>query len=430
MENHISQSTPFKPKSLVFVMVCIYIFLFIERPWESISFLNGVPVERAFAIVLIVMAILKNKFRTVTSPTNVWVYGLLALHFVLAPFAFMPGAAVDQGVEYAKMVVLYILILAVVDNDEELNIIAKVYVFSMIFYVTHSLWEYSNGRYVWRMGIMRMVGVDKTFSDPNSFGASILLSLPFAYALLRSAQTTLYRLIYCTYFVVAIICVVLTGSRSAFIGVVFVLLLWGLMRQGKRKYFVIASVLISLCVVWSVMPTDKQDRIRTLWDKDAGPAAAHESAEGRWLGLLAGWKMFTQVPLTGVGAGGKNFIGYRMAHHIDKAGEESPLQAHNLYGEVLAEFGIWGAVFLTGLIVSTIRCCSTAKKRLASLNETTSFLYLFANGILLGLLLLLLLGLVGHNFYRPLWLWLAAWAGCLVRLTSKDTNYITCKHSL
>jgi hypothetical protein len=31
-----------------------------------------------------------------------------------------------------------------------------------------------------------------------------------------------------------------------------------------------------------------------------------------------------------------------------------------------------------------------------------------------SLLLLLLLGLAGHNFYRGLWLWMAAWSGSLV----------------
>ena len=48
----------------------------------------------------------------------------------------------------------------------------------------HSVWEYKNGRHVFRMGISRLVGVDKTLGDPNSFGASIVYSLPFLELLL------------------------------------------------------------------------------------------------------------------------------------------------------------------------------------------------------------------------------------------------------
>ena len=407
-----------KSTTAVLLMVCFYIFLFIERPWESIRHLQNVPIERVYAIAMIVMAIMHGRFKVIYSPVNKWVYGLLAMHFVLAPFAFTPSNAVDQGIEYAKVVILYLLMLSVVDDEETLKILIKAFIFSMIFYCLHSLWEYNNGRYVHRMGISRMVGVDSTFSDPNAFGASVVLSLPFVYALLREEASRWLRKIYYGYYAIAVNCIVLTGSRSAFVGLMVLVVLWVLSQKGIRKLKILAAVLPIVFLVWTYMPLEKQNRIRTLWDPESGPANAQESAEGRLEGFKVSWKMFKQVPFTGVGAGGKNFIGYRMAHNIDEEGHEMPLQAHNLYGEVLAEFGVLGACLLSGLVFSIFRCCFVVRRELGELGMVDAFSYNLANAIIAALILLLFLGLGGHNFYRPMWLWLAAWTGALFNIVN------------
>ena len=408
-----------RPISVVLVMVCIYIFLFIERPWESIRYLQGLPIERIYAIIMIIVAFMCDRFKIISSPTNKWVYGLLLLHFFLAPFAFNTGAAVDQGIEYAKMVVLYVLMLSVVDDEESLNVVVMAFVFSMMIYVMHSLWEYHNGRMFWRMGISRMIGVDSTYNDPNSFGASVVLSLPFVYTLFRYEMRSWLRKSYCGYFVLAVLCVVLTGSRSASIALVFLLILWSMMQKGKKKLYILALVFLSLSVVWFNMPAEKKVRIRSIWDENAGPANAHESTEGRIYGFEAGWKMFKHAPFTGVGAGGKNFIGYRMAYL-----NGIPEQAHNLFGEVLGEFGVGGILLFIGLVVLIVRCCLNARSLLFQMGNVEVFSYSLAGAIIVSVVLLLLLGLAGHNFYRPMWLWLAAWAGSLMRLTSVKTSVV------
>jgi len=409
-----------KPLSVVLVMVCIYIFLFIERPWESVRYLQGVPIERPFALIMIVLAFLNGRLRIISSPTNKWVYGLLLLHFLLSPFAFKPEFAFDQGIEYAKMVLLYLLILALSDDERCLKLIVKAYVFSMMFYVAHSLWEYHNGRHDFKMGITRMLGVDSTFNDPNAFGASVVLSLPIVYALFRSEPNKMVRNAFKVYALLAVICIVLTGSRSCFITMTFLLLVYGVVQKGKRKFIVGMVSLIALGTLWVFMPDQKQERIRTLWDEDAGTVGAHSSAQGRLVGWQVSWKMFKREPITGVGAGGRNFIGYRMVNRMDEAGHESPHESHFLYGEVLAELGIGGALLFIGFVATTLGCCVQARKYLQLADATNNFSYYLSGAIIVTLMLLLLLGFSGHNFYRPLWLWLAAWAGALINLTRQQ----------
>lgn len=409
-----------KSRNAALIFLCLYIFLVIERPWESIRFLQGIPIEKAFAIIMIFAAILTGKFKVESSPTNKWVYGLLGLHFVLAPFAFEPEFAFDQAIEYAKMVVVYLLMLSVCDDERSLKTVIRVFVLSTLVYMGHSLWEYHNGRHEWRMGIARMIGVGEFLSDPNAFGATIVLSFPFTYALLRIETNTFLRMMCYGYLALGTVCVVLTGSRSASLAFVVAFLVWGLAQQGKRRLLTFGTVVLAMWAIWTYMPEGKQERIRTLWDADAGPANAYLSAEGRMAGWKSSWEMFKRNPLTGVGAGGKNFVGYRIAHEIDKIDEQRMEQSHILYGEILAEHGIFGGILFTGFVLSIARSTIKVRQINAKGEKRADITFSLSGAIFVSLILLLFLGLAGHNFYRPLWLWLAAWSGSLLKIVEQN----------
>ena len=405
----------------IFILVCLYIFLYIVRPWETISFLQGYRVERWYALVMIFVSFLSKEMRLKNVPLNFWVLGILTIHFLLAPFAFIPESAVDQGVEYFKLVVLFFLMIAVVEDEIRLKLLLKAYLFSTMLYSIHSLIEYFNGRHQYRMGISRMVGSD--YSDPNSFGATLILSLPIAYVLLKSENIKFHKILIYLYFFIVVTCVVLTGSRSAFLGLFLLFIIGVFFQYPKRKLFSLIMILLTMSAVWTVMPDEKQNRVRTLWDESAGPENAQMSAHGRIAGFIISWRMFKENIWTGVGAGGDNFIGYRMAHSLDDEGHESATQPHNLYGQVLSSFGVFGFLLFIGFVFSVYKSCDFARKRFLKI----SFKHSLAGALIVTLFMLLFLGMGGHNFYRPLWLWIAAWSSSLYFLAKKNTNIITNK---
>lgn len=417
-----------KPITVTLAMVCMYIFLLTERPWESFNFLHGVPIERPYAIIMIIVALISSQFRVMNAPTSKWIYLLLILHIAMIQFSFEPASATDQTIEYAKKVLLFVLMLGVAKDEVSLKVLIHAFLLSMLFYMTHSLWEFYNGRHVWRMGISRMIGVDSTHNNPNAFGASVVLSLPFVYALLKSEISPVMRKVFYGYCVLAVLCIVATGSRSAFAAFVLLLMLWGAAQKGWKRVSMFLVVFMTLAAIWFAMPAEKQGRIRTLWNKDSGPSNAYESAQGRLVGWKVSWEMFKQKPLTGVGAGGDNFIGYRLANNIDDlvGSDPSPTQSHILYGQVLAELGIPGALLFTGLVLSILQSCRRTRKRLKAWHgRENNFLCVLATAIISSLILLLFLGLAGHNFYRDLWLWLAAWSGSLLIISAKITETTT-----
>lgn len=414
--------SPDRSYPLPFVMLCTYVSLVIWRPWESISYLSGIPVERSFAVLMILVCLSSGKFVIVSSPLNKYVYGLLILHFLLIPFSFNGDATWYESIEYLKVIIVYLLILSVIEGKDNLRVFVQVLVLATLLYSIHSLWEFNNGKYVWRMGIKRMVGASDTYGGPNAFGGTLVLGMPFAYALLRTEISSSFRKLYYLYYAVAVVCIVLTGSRSAMIAFVFLIGLWVFSQSGWKKILYFLFAILMLVTTWHLMPAEKQERIQTLWDEDAGPANAHASTDGRRLGWLASWEMFKKSPLTGVGPGGGNFAEYRETY-LDGIYE----QAHNLLGQVLAGLGIGGFFLFLGLIVSLWRTTSKAKKLIVLMEReklSSNFLLSLSQSIFACLLLLLLLGLAGHNFYRPHWLWLAGLSGLLLQyVTSSQKQY-------
>lgn len=409
-------SPPFKQRSFLLFVLCGYIFLLADRPWESIAYLNGFPFQMIYAVFMILVAIFSGRLVIRSARTNFWVSGLLIIHFIFAPFAFSPSLAVEQGVEYAKAVLVYFLMIATVDDETDLKILLDAFALSMVVYIVHSIWEFLNGRYVYRMDMIRMVGVGNLYSDPNAFGASLILSVPIVYALARSGGIIYWRrcLYYGYIFGLVPVCIILTGSRSAFIALLCCVII-GIfsLKRGKRLFVIMFAVFVVLGT-WQFIPVDKRERIRTLWDDEAGPKNAHESAEGRIEGFLISMEMFKQKPFTGVGAGGENYIRYRVAMGY------SPFQAHNLYGEVLSEFGIFGALLLLGLTWTTWRGGALVKKKYRDNTFSSSFASTTAGAVMLSLFLLLVIGLGGHTFYRPFWLYLAAWSSLLFKLAQPE----------
>src|SRR5262249_21378381 len=99
---------------------------------------------------------------------------------VLLAWAASPWA--DNGAIAVKnytFVLVFALILATcVRGERQLDLVLLGFLVVMALYMTHSVWEYRNGRHVFRMGIVRLVGVDSSLGDPNSFGNSIVYALP------------------------------------------------------------------------------------------------------------------------------------------------------------------------------------------------------------------------------------------------------------
>lgn len=369
-----------------------YLFLFIHRPFEIWPWLGELRIERVYMLGLLAAWLVAPK-RWLPNWLHV-AYAGLACAFTLAWFA-SPWAEHGQIVveNWFKVLVFYVILVTTVFDERGLKRIVTGFLAVMTLYLLHSLREYLGGRYTYRMGIARMIGVDQSLGDPNSFGASIVFALPFVTAFWRAGiGGRIGKTMVLGYVALSLLCVLLTGSRSSLLGVILWFTL--LILQSRRRGLFLIVFLLTAPLVFLALPESLQTRFETIIDPSVGPANAQESGQGRILGLLTGLELWSANPLTGVGPGA-----WRPA-------TGSTIESHNLYGQLLGETGSLGALMFLAMLLAyggNIRRIRRICQAIPAWRN--DFLGQVASSVATALLLLLFLGNFGHNLFRFSWLW-------------------------
>ncbi|MCS6852609.1 MAG: O-antigen ligase family protein [Gemmataceae bacterium] len=378
-----------------------YMFLYIHRPFELWPVLASVRLELVYMLVTgTLWAVLARKHWLSHSLHLAYLafLGVVLICWLASPWM---GQAVDKVDRFVKSFAMYLLIVTLIHDAATLRRVVLAMLGITAVYMLHSLWEFHHGRFVFRMGIPRLIGVDSTLSDPNSFGAGVVYSLPFLLPFARRDASWMLKLFLVGYVLLALVCIGLTGSRSSLVGLaVFVLLLiW----YSAYRWRLLVLTLVIAPVFFLLLPSALQKRFETIIDPSAGPANAQASARSRLEGLLIGLELFSRYPLTGCGPG------------VWRKASGSPLEPHNLYGQVLGELGLPGALAL-GLLVGLYAVHVRRLRRLYAdvPQRRHHFLHQMTLALWMVLILLLFMGNFSHNLFRHTWIW----SGALLVVTS------------
>jgi hypothetical protein len=370
-----------------------YMFLFIDRPFEVWPALGDWHVERAYMIVCLLAWFVYPNKRWMANPLHLSFAGLAVA--ILLSWGMSPWSAAGQPrvEDWFKILVFYGLLITTVHDERGLKTIVVGFLTVMALYLLHSFKEYLGGRHTYRMGIARMIGVDETLGDPNSFGASIVYTLPFVAAFWKAKLFGKWgKAALGSYFLLSVLCILLTGSRSSFVG----LGVWciGMVMMTRRRWLMIPALFAAAPMAFVALPESLQTRFETIINPDAGPANAKTSGEGRIEGLIKGFELWGQFPLTGAGPGA-----WRPA-------TKSTIESHSLPGQLVGETGAIGLIAFVAMLGAfawnLYRIRVLTKQNPQWEND---FTVLTAKAVGIGVLLLLFMGLFGHNLFRYSWLW-------------------------
>jgi hypothetical protein len=372
-----------------------YVYLCIHRPFEIWPALGDLRIELVYFTVLTLgWCVAAKQIRGMALLAGVCAMGgAFYFSWLCSPWA-------DNAEEIVKnytLVLLFTLMIATCVRDERsLYMLITAFLVVMTLYMLHSVWEYRNGRHTFRMSIARMVGVDKSLGDPNSFGASIVYSLPFLAFFWHYWPSKIRRIGLGMYLLLSVGCILLTGSRSSLLGVG----VWGLLllMQTRHKIVILAGLAILAASSWFVLPESLQNRFETIVDPSVGPANAQESSQGRIEGFFIGMKLWSDYPLTGVGP-----AAWRPA-------SGSKIESHNLYGQLVGELGTMGLVAFT-FLVSALLWNSRKLRRITDPvrgDVPNRNLHQLSRAITASTLLLFCMGMFGHNLLRYNWAWYCA----------------------
>lgn len=369
-----------------------YMFLFVHRPFEVWPWLGEYHIERAYIILAAVCWLLYPGKRIQPTRLDFGIAGFCVA--VLVAFLLSPWADKGQQVveDFFKVVVFYGLVSTALNRPEQLRKLTLGFLIVMTLYMLHSLWEFRNGRHTFRMGIPRLIGIDTTLGDPNSFGASIVYALPMARLFWQTHANRWMRMFLVGYVAMSAVCIGLTGSRSSLLGLIAWTLLVIWQTQHRLRYLFLAGILAVAGFV--ALPGDLQTRFETMIDPSVGPESARASGQGRLDGLIKGFDLLQKFPISGCGPG------------VWRLATGSTIESHSLYGQLMGELGGVGILAFGLMLTLLITQIVHVRRRSRSMQSSEGqFIFHLTGAIGTAVCLLLLEGLFGHNLLRFNWLW-------------------------
>jgi O-antigen ligase len=370
-----------------------YMFLFIHRPFEIWPFLGDFHFERLYMLGALAALVVHPDKRWLPNRQHLAYFAFVTavlFCWLCSPWADKGQQAVE---DYLKLIVFYVMIVLVVHDEKSLKLVALAFLGVMFVYMMHSLKEYVGGRHVFRMGIDRMIGVDTTLGDPNSFGATIVYALPFVVPFWVCRPTLMMRGFLVSYVGLSAICIGLTGSRSSLLGMVICGMV--MVARSRRRYLWGALGLVAAPVAFLALPESLQLRFETIINPEVGPVSAQVSGDGRIEGILKGIELWQANPLSGVGPG------------VWRQATKSKIESHNLFGQLIGETGTLGAVTFLAILLCLFLNLRAIRKMYLAHPEWTSpdFPRELGRAVALAVFLMLFEGNFGHNLFRYNWLW-------------------------
>ena len=389
-----------------FLGLMVLMVIHFAQPAELVPVLAPFRIELVYAVLLLA-AFTFHRLSTSSTPLlsdRILVAALifLASAVLSVPFAIWRGGALDSTLELAKLIALLFLITGLIDNNKKLNSLLWLQVVLLVWFAGSGLYAFLHGQFYALGNLERAEGVNSLAGGPNQLAGVLLSLLPFAAALFRCNRRIVVRflLIACLIFAVAVM--VFTGSRIAILGLATLAIYY--VATSRHKFFNFALSLVLASIIWVSMPSIYQQRYLTLMNYASG-GKLDDSNAYRLQIWQAGWKIFIDHPMLGVGTGQ-----FSTAFGLIYSGKEHGawMNPHNLLIQVTCELGLVGLVTFLYFITQIVRAIRDVLRTKS--NAPLDLNYEIAIACNVMFVATIIISLVSHSLYRPYWYLLAGFA--------------------
>ena len=328
---------------------------------------------------------------------------LVGVCCLTVPFAIWKLGALNATIELAKLVTLLFFLRCLTDTDDRLRKVVWFLVALLTWYSGSSFVAYLKGDYVFAQGIDRAFGLTSVVGDANALAGMIIALLPFLLVAFRITQRVLPRLILILIFLLALPSLAVTGSRTGSLGLLVLLMYY--VARSRRKVANLAASVVLASILWLTLPAQYQNRYLTTL-RFAQGSQLDESNQLRIRLWEAGWRMFLDHPILGVGAGQ-----FSTAYGVVYAGHPhvSWMNSHNLLIQVGSEGGVVGLLAF-GYFLFQITKINRSILRLKG-QSPYQLNYRVAIACEACLVAIFVISVFGHTLYHAYWYLLGGLVG-------------------
>jgi len=397
-------------RNAAFVLFCAFLLSYFLHIAARVSVLGIIHIDvllaaaTALAIVLAPPAPRGREERGLSpwqrmDPVAIRLWVLVGYIFVTLPFVEWPGSVLHNLEPFAKSLCFFFFVVATVDTVRKLKILLGVYVFTQAFRALEPLVLHLKSGYWgghtnignWEM-MDRLGGSPSDIINANGLAFVIILTLPMLHFLVRP-DTLLRRLIWGTIAAAMCYALVLSASRSGFLGFVFLCLfvIW----RSKHRAALLAVAVVGGMIALSLMTGLQKGRYLSIVSNNApGATTAHERIEN----TLSDFRVSLRRPLFGHGLGTSAEANAHFGNNY--------LLSHDLYTETAEELGYVGLALLLALIWSFIRACQIARQVTTAVgadDERLKFLRSVAGSLVIVVAVDLFFSFAAFGLSEPYW---------------------------
>jgi O-antigen ligase len=293
------------------------------------------------------------------------VYGLVGFAAML--YAVDTSRTLLALENYIKDIIITVLIIILLRRTATFRVAIWTLLLAGIFMGSITTYQQITGTYqitYWGFGlanIQNIVGQSSNYriagpiGDPNFYGQILLVIVPLALERLWHETQPLLRILAGWAFIVCLLSTIFTFSRGAFLGLVIIAVL-SIWHYRIRFVPLLITILLG-SILFQFVPEQYTERVQTMTNLVPGlsqqDAREDVSFRGRLSQTQAGWLMFREHPLLGVGL---NNYAVHYQKYSRQLGIDSRLEnraAHNLYLEIAAETGLLGLSVFGALLAFT-----------------------------------------------------------------------------
>jgi O-antigen ligase len=296
--------------------------------------------------------------------------------------------------------VIYLFLLStLIDTRDRMRRVLWLLAGMLAWVAGNGLMSYLKGDFIVRQGIERAVGETSVVGGPNELAGMTLLLLPLVLALRRCSQNFVARLLLLGLMLLSLITLVVTGSRTGFIGLALIVLYY--VFHSRHKVAALTFCAVAAIVLWLAMPQQYRDRYLTTVHFAQGERldGSNELRVRLW---KAGWRMFLDHPVLGVGA--EQFgTAYGMEYSGKKHG--AWMSPHSLFFQVAAELGLVGLAAFGYFLYQVVKANRFLLRFHAEHPDGLDYQLALALGA--AFLGVAFSSVFGHTLYRPHWYFIA-----------------------
>ncbi|MGE5632713.1 MAG: O-antigen ligase family protein [Caulobacteraceae bacterium] len=390
--------------------------------YAVVGFIPLAPTSALVGLILLtfISSLLKlyreNNFKFRINPLDVLVILLGTVLIYSSVTSYTVKSSILALLMHIAFIVFYFVLTNTIKTRQQLLSLIALLVMTSSVAALYGLYQYKFGGATSEAWVDTTMFEDiksrvgSTFDNPNVFGEYLVLIIPVAVAMLWGQKGRFSKLMTMVLAAVMLVCLMVTYSRGAYIGIVLAAGLFAVLRD---KRFVVLGI-IGLLLLPFILPPSVINRFASIGNLQDTSSSYRISV---WLGSL---KIVRDFWPSGIGLGLEPFKLIYPKYSLTAA---YAFHSHNIYLQLLIETGATGFVLFLGMLLVFY------KTTLTNFYKTKDkFLSTFMIAISAGLAGYLVQGLVENIWYNYrvlLSFWVMMALGMIARgIMKKDSGVL------